>query len=124
MSRKESMLAMLRREQAEITRKMMALERVPDEDTYPHETMIKVVTDRGQTYLLLKIVIDGGRGASGAPVLEARWYYTGSIPRRMTSDPRWLTWNEVQTWLGQVDCDSWEVLVVNSEVPLNTDKGD
>jgi hypothetical protein len=90
---------------------------VPDEDTFAHGAMIRVGTgDRGMMYLLLKIRQPLDHGAL-APT-EDRWYFTGSRPRRHTSsDVRWMTWDGVQTWLGEVGCESWEELVVKSESP-------
>jgi hypothetical protein len=117
MSHKESMLAMLRRERSVLEEKMLALEKIPDEDTYEDGAMIKVVVDgrRRLTYLLLKIVTDSGRGRGRASssMFETRWYYTGSVHRVGSAhrvDERWMSWDQLQTWLGQMGLESWEEL--------------
>lgn len=103
------MLAMLRRESAIIHEKMRMLEIIPDDDNYPDKTMIRVVVarpmggHRSLTYLLLK-VIDSAHGT--------KWYFTGGTSRQSSSrNERWVTWDQLQSWLGGMGIESWDELV-------------
>jgi hypothetical protein len=118
-SRKDTMLAILRRERDAIEERMLRLEQVPDEDAYPDGTMIRVTTGaypHQLTYLLLKVV---HREPFRIDPTQDRWYFTGHIRRH--SDQSWLTWDKVQSWLGEVGCESWDELIAKSDVPIDAD---
>lgn len=108
----------IRRLQAEIERaraNIESLELIPDEDTMPVGTMVRIrVTprrshDREQrTYLLHKV--SGGDAAA-----ESMWEFTGRLwglgTLKTVNETGWISWEGLNRWaIDDVQIDSWELL--------------
>ena len=98
-------------------RQLAMLSKIPEEDTYPDGTILRVIIvsnydDKQFTYVLLKVASPLG---SGAP---ARWYHTGSRGRVSASRANGVFhgWAQVQEWLqSQRNVVSLDVMVPQSE---------
>lgn len=88
-----------------------ALDKFPDVDEYPDNTVLKIVvgTKHELTYILFKVVPPPHESST------PRWYHTGTVRRSISKpDGHFAGWDQVTQWLSSVSVVSVEEMVVKT----------